>query len=106
MFLISNPADSSWLTTQPREHEASAPGKMYLFMKRPLDEDRNEQTDPTAQNWEDKPDEILELPVGTNASNLEDENTIIVQEVVDLTQERLVATNTDVLYDYAQTPQA
>ena len=24
------------LTTQPREQEASAPGKMYLFIKRPL----------------------------------------------------------------------
>jgi len=28
--------EGTLLTTQPREQEASAPGKMYLFMKRPL----------------------------------------------------------------------
>ena len=101
MFLTSKPAASTWLMTQPREHEASAPGKMYLFIKRPLDEDWNKEIDSALRSRESKPDKILELPVGTNTSNLEDKNTIIVQEVVDLTEERLVATDTDVLYDFA-----
>lgn len=35
MLLISKPALSMLLTKKPRGVEASAPGKMYLFMKRP-----------------------------------------------------------------------
>lgn len=47
---------------------------------------------------EETPNEILILPVGTKTGDLEDEDTVIVEEVVDLPEERLVATDTDVLY--------
>jgi hypothetical protein len=46
---------------------------------------------------EQTPDEILILPRGTEASNLKDEDTIVIEEVIDLAHERVVATNTDML---------
>lgn len=35
--------------------------------------------------------------MGTDTGNLENENTVIIQEVVDLTKEALVATNSNML---------
>lgn len=43
------------------------------------------------------PDEILELPHGSDTSNLEHEDSIVVQEVVNLPEERRVLPDTDVL---------
>lgn len=46
---------------------------------------------------EQSPDEILVLPGGTEASHLEHEDTIVIEEVVNLAQERVVVTNSNVL---------
>lgn len=43
------------------------------------------------------PDEVLVLPVRADTSNLEDKDTIVVEEVVHLAEEGLVATDADVL---------
>ena len=43
------------------------------------------------------PDEIFILPVGTNTSDLEDEDTIVVEKVIDLSEECLVPTNSNML---------
>ena len=43
------------------------------------------------------PNEILELPVGAETCNLEYENSVVVQQVINLAQESRVATNTDML---------
>lgn len=45
---------------------------------------------------EQTPDEILVLPDGADTSDLEDEDTIVVEEIIDLTQELTIATDTDV----------
>ena len=47
--------------------------------------------------WKPVPDEILILPMGTNTSDLEDEDAIVIEEVVDLPEERLVPADSDVL---------
>ena len=47
--------------------------------------------------WKPVPDEILVLPVGTNASDLEDKDAIVVEKVIDLPEERLVPANSNVL---------
>lgn len=46
---------------------------------------------------EETPDEVLVLPVWAQASDLEQEDTVVVEKVVDLAEERLVAADTDVL---------
>ena len=43
------------------------------------------------------PNKILILPTWADTCNLEDKNTVIVKEIVDLTQELRVSTNADVL---------
>jgi hypothetical protein len=43
------------------------------------------------------PDKILILPVGTNTSDLKDEDAVVVEKVVDLPEERLVPANSDML---------
>ena len=96
MFFTSNPADSTWPTTQPSEHEASAPGKIYLFMKIPLSDCKHyERQDGVI--WKHIPDEILVLPVRTDTSDLEDEHAIVVEKVVDLPEEGLVPANSNML---------
>lgn len=45
----------------------------------------------------DEPDEVLVLPAGTDASDLEDKDTVVLEEVVHLGEELGVAANTDVL---------
>ena len=46
---------------------------------------------------EQTPDQILVLPALTETGNLKDEETIIVEQVVDLLQESLVSPDADVL---------
>lgn len=46
---------------------------------------------------EKAPNEILVLPRRANACDLENENTIVVQEVVNLTEERAITADTDML---------
>ena len=46
---------------------------------------------------EQTPDEVLELPHGSDTSDLEDKGTIVVQEVVNLLEERAVLSDTNVL---------
>ena len=46
---------------------------------------------------QETPDKVLELPVGSQASNLEDKKTVIVEKLVDFAEESAVATDTDVL---------
>ena len=46
---------------------------------------------------EQAPDEVLVLPVGTDTSDLEDEDAVVVEEVVHLAEESGVATDTNVL---------
>jgi len=43
------------------------------------------------------PNEILKLPVWTETCDLEHESAIVVQEIIDLTQEGRVTANADVL---------
>lgn len=43
------------------------------------------------------PNEIFVLPVGANASDLKDEDAVVVEEVVNLPEETLVPANADVL---------
>ena len=43
------------------------------------------------------PDEILVLPLGTDTGDLEDQSTIIFQEIVDLAEELTIAADTDML---------
>lgn len=45
----------------------------------------------------DTPDEILVLPSRSQASDLEDKDTVIVKQIVELLHEGLVAADTDVL---------
>ncbi len=46
---------------------------------------------------EETPDEVLVLPGGTETGDLEDEDAVVVEEVVDLTEVRAVAADADVL---------
>ena len=46
---------------------------------------------------EETPDEIFVLPCLTDTGDLEDEDTLVVEEVVDLLQESTIATDTDML---------
>ena len=46
---------------------------------------------------EEAPNEILILPRGTDTGDLENEDAVVVEEVIHLTQERAVAANADVL---------
>lgn len=46
---------------------------------------------------EETPDEVLELPWGTDAGDLEDKNAIVIEEIIDLAEELGVAADTDVL---------
>ena len=43
------------------------------------------------------PNEILKLPVEAEACDLEHESAVVIQEVINLTQESSIAPNTDVL---------
>ena len=45
----------------------------------------------------DEPDEVFVLPALTDTCDLEEEDTVVVQKVVDLPEEGTVATNTNVL---------
>ena len=47
-----------------------------------------------------EPDEVFVLPGGTDASDLENKDTVVVQEVVDLPEEGAIAADTDVLKPY------
>jgi hypothetical protein len=47
----------------------------------------------------DIPDEIFVLPVRTNTGDLEDEDTIVFEQVVNILEESVVATDTDMLQD-------
>ena len=51
---------------------------------------------------EEAPDEIFILPGGTEASDLEDEDAIIIKEIVDLTEKGTITTDTDVLKSRCQ----
>lgn len=44
------------------------------------------------------PDKVFVLPVRTEAGNLEDEDAVVIEEIVHLAKERLVTTNSDMLY--------
>lgn len=46
---------------------------------------------------EKAPNEIFILPTGTNACDLKNKNTIVIEEIINLTEERAIATDTDVL---------
>lgn len=46
---------------------------------------------------EQSPDEVLKLPHGSNTSDLEDEGTVVIEEVVDLLEEGSVSPEADVL---------
>ena len=45
----------------------------------------------------DAPDEVLVLPRGADASDLEDKDAVVLEEVVDLSHERGVVADSDVL---------
>jgi hypothetical protein len=47
--------------------------------------------------WKIVPDEILILPVGTNTSDLEDEDAIVVEKVINLPEECLVPADSNML---------
>lgn len=47
--------------------------------------------------WKYVPDKIFVLPVRTNTSDLKNEDTVVVEKVVDLSEESLIPANTDVL---------
>lgn len=90
--------------TQLSAHEASAPGKTYLFMNKPLVTfPRGQKTRVPSEKEKGGgrergvPDEVLVLPRGTNAGDLEDEDAVVVEEVVDVAQERVVPPDADVL---------
>ncbi|KAG5220690.1 heme peroxidase [Salix suchowensis] len=68
----------TWLMTQPSEQEASAPGKTYLFMNRPLRRG-NASTGENQKVITYVPDQVLKLPVRPEASNLEYDDTVIIQ---------------------------
>jgi len=76
--------------THPRGREASAPGNTYLFMLT-ISSVPNSKID----NLQKSPVEILILPTSSNTSNLEDHNTIVSKEVVDILEESRVSPNTD-----------
>lgn len=46
---------------------------------------------------EQAPDKVLVLPDGADTGNLEEENTIVVEEVVNLAQELTITSDTDML---------
>ena len=46
----------------------------------------------------DEPDEVFVLPDLADASDLEEERAVVIEEVVDLLEERAVTTDADVLY--------
>ena len=46
---------------------------------------------------EQAPNEVLVLPDGADTSNLEEKDTIVVEEVVNLAQELTIAPDTDML---------
>ena len=76
--------------THPRGREASAPGKTYLFMLT-ISSLPNSKID----NLQKSPVEILILPTSPNTRNLEDHDTIISEQVVDILEESRVSPNTD-----------
>jgi hypothetical protein len=51
---------------------------------------------------EEAPDKIFVLPGRADTGNLEDEDAVVIKEVIDLTKEGTVATDTDVLYNARQ----
>jgi hypothetical protein len=83
------------LMTQPRGRDASAPGKTYLFMLRCQRLPREQG--PGALHSQQTPVEVLELPVGPDTRDLEDEQAVVVEQVVHLAEELSVAADTDVL---------
>lgn len=80
------------LMTHPRGSEASAPGKTYLFMLA-----MSVAGSGRIANSQKTPDEILELPVGSDTGNLEDHQTIVGEEFVNFRQELAVSSDTDML---------
>lgn len=48
------------------------------------------------------PVQILVLPTGSNTCDLHDENTIVIQEFVNLVQELTISSNTDVLRKHCE----
>lgn len=83
--------------TQPSEQLASAPGKTYLFMKMPLSNRVDVSEDWALRYNKNVPDQVLVLPCRTKPCDLQNENTIVVQEVVDLSHESAISPNADVL---------
>jgi hypothetical protein len=94
--LTSKPAPSRESMNHPRGVEASAPGKMYLFMKRPQmrsccagQHGRHVATKAVGTN--------LVLPALSQTSDLQEEGTVILEHVVDLLEEGAEVPDTDVL---------
>lgn len=46
---------------------------------------------------EEAPNEVLVLPGGTDTSDLENKDAVVVEEVIDLAEEGTIAADTDVL---------
>jgi hypothetical protein len=82
--------------THPGGKDASAPGKTYLFMLTDCQPFLLLNKSPFLDSQE-TPVEILELPVGSDTSDLEHHHTVIGQEVVHLFEKGTVSPNTDVL---------
>jgi hypothetical protein len=94
--LTSKPAPSRESMNHPRGVEASAPGKMYLFMKRPQmrsccarQHGRPVSTNTVGTN--------LVLPALSQTSDLQEEGTVVLEHVVDLLEEGAEVPDTDVL---------
>lgn len=52
-----------------------------------MEERRESEPGNSESETDQAPDEVLELPHGTDAGDLEDEDTIVVEEIVDLLEE-------------------
>lgn len=86
--------------TQFKAQEASAPGKTYLFML-PLRSIRvsqlpNQLSERSRHDSQETPVEILKLPTRPDPSDLEHEDTIVLEQVVNLVQEGRVPPDSNV----------
>lgn len=55
-----------------------------------------------AKHSQETPVQVLELPTSSNTGNLHDEDSIIVQEIVNLLQERAVSSNANMLRGFVK----
>ena len=95
MSRLSRLAKLTRLMTQLRAQDASAPGKMYLFMLKGRISNHRQRT--SSRNPQETPVQVLKLPTSSDTGNLHDEDSVIVQEIVNLLQESAVSSNADML---------